>query len=107
MDSPIIRIAAAWEKSGIPLGRFLDNALTLAGRGLRGISEQDLADACEKYIEWRESQVGFVARYGMSKEKFIDLARTGRTSCAAPNQANIRPENGHGAADEFGGKDFE
>lgn len=69
MDSPIIRIAAAWEKSGIPLGRFLDNALTLAGRGLRGISEQDLADACDEYIKWREEFQGRFSKWASPAER--------------------------------------
>lgn len=44
----------------MPLGRFLDNALTLAGRGLRGINEADLADACDAYMKWREE---FASRF--------------------------------------------
>lgn len=48
------RLLDAWLPTGMRLGRFLDNSVMLAGGTLRRMTEDELADAAEKYVAWRE-----------------------------------------------------
>lgn len=47
-----VRILQAWLESGRRLGNFLTCAALLDGRGLGAMTDEELAQASEEYLDW-------------------------------------------------------